>query len=636
MKEILLKEITLSDWKGQNRNAKFGNINEIKGRNASGKTTLMKAWAWLLTGFSDAVTNKNSDIFDNTKEITKDTPTASVKAVITINGIEYTLERTAKAKFVRKRGTDEYEKHPSDEYKYFVDEVEYSATQWDAWLEANIASSDDLKFALNGDFFVNLVFNKKDKARSLIESLFGQFDENEMKGDYKEIKNLMSEKDMTLQQIEEMAKAKIKKLNESIERVPIEISKTEELLSNLKSIDTAVINKEIEKLEKRRDELSKQMLDITEREKPILDAIHKAKMEIVAKQDIYDKAKTEYEQYYIGRDNELVKMISDAEASNNARAKSINTLQNEKVKLNAQQKMLNDTLARLREQRDAIKAETEAKCPLCGGVVTDTETLDKLKAERYNQVIFEGNVALKELKECEEQIAYIETRLQDLPKEVDVEPLKEKLSELRKMDILPFEETEQGVKLQEDIKAVVVPKHEIPNVQALQDEQRNIADRLRELYQSIPNPSYINQLENDIVELQKQQREMGAELGKCELLRMKVKEYNQERMDILSRQVNTNLKFSRLDIWSVQKDGQIIPDLVIKNNDGVSYATANNASRIMTTVDIQLMFCNKFGISLPVWIDEATILDSYHLPKIKDTQMFYILCSDDDLTIKSK
>ena len=93
-----------------------GTSNEIKGANGVGKSSLQNAWNWLLTGYCEPNQPKNHELFDNKAEITNETPIASVKAVIAIGDLEYTLEKTAQAKFTRKRGSGEYVKDTSDLY----------------------------------------------------------------------------------------------------------------------------------------------------------------------------------------------------------------------------------------------------------------------------------------------------------------------------------------------------------------------------------------------------------------------------------------------------------------------------------------------------------------------------------------
>jgi hypothetical protein len=107
-------------------------------------------------------------------------------------------------------------------------------------------------------------------------------------------------------------------------------------------------------------------------------------------------------------------------------------------------------------------------------------------------------------------------------------------------------------------------------------------------------------------------------------------------MEILSRKVNDGLKFSRLEVWSKQKDGTVIGDLVLKDANGVNFSTSNNASRLTTVVDVQRFFCDKLGVSMPTFIDESSVFSDGNLPKLEGVQTFYLFCANTALKIESK
>ena len=174
MKEFRLNRIEIRDFKAQNRAVDFFDKTKITGRNASGKTTIVSAFSWLLTGLCDANTNKNADLFDNRFELTPETPKASVKAYISIDGETHTIERMAKAGFSKERGTDKPKKKQSDDYAFIIDDIEVQASRFNEWIESNIAPVDVLKYCVNGEFFSNLVEDDWQKARVLLLSLVGE------------------------------------------------------------------------------------------------------------------------------------------------------------------------------------------------------------------------------------------------------------------------------------------------------------------------------------------------------------------------------------------------------------------------------------------------------------------------------
>lgn len=643
MKNIILKELTISNFKGINARHVFGdNENIISGKNASGKSTIIRAWNWLLSGKSDANTVSNDNLFDNRQPITKDTPTASVKAVITIDGEKYTLERTATAAFTRKRGTDEYVKSASDNYKFYIDEIERSTTDFKAWLSEMICSDDMMQYVLDGSYFITKVFDDKKGARQIIEKVVGTVTREEMMCDYSDIDELLQK--YTPDEIDIQSANLAKCIEKRLDEIPALIRNNEKEISEIEQIDFNETEKAITSFEAEREELNRQLLDITARIKPLLDAKAKAEQDCLMKASIYDKAKEEYEKGWIEQDNKLCLEISKIEEQN----RILNFEKKQLCAMNAtdekQIQEYEDACQKLRDEKDAIKKEVfdcNDICPVCGAPLSE-ETKEKEHAawekrqrEKIDGLVLRGREINGWIYGIKDKIGKRITKMNEMVI-VDVKPLKESLYNLRSKDILPFAETEQGKALQADIDAVVIPTVKIPEDEEIHDRIKQINEKLIPLYERRGLKFRLQSLKNTTEALRTEQREKGSELAKYERRRVRVKQFKQEQMKILSHKVNDGLQHSRIEVWSQQKDGTQVPDLVIKDANGVRFESTNNASRIITTCDIQRFFCDKLGVNMPVFVDECSVLDSENLPLINNVQMFYLLRADTALHIETK
>ena len=87
MKTITLKKLEIKDFRAKTLSVSFGEYTTISGENGIGKSTIMKAWNWLLSGYTDSYSPMNSALFDDKNILTPDTPTASVKAWIDIDSM---------------------------------------------------------------------------------------------------------------------------------------------------------------------------------------------------------------------------------------------------------------------------------------------------------------------------------------------------------------------------------------------------------------------------------------------------------------------------------------------------------------------------------------------------------------------
>ena len=72
MKTFTLKKINIQDFRSITTEIAFcSNGNIIKGCNGIGKSTILNAYLWCLTGYTSATAPKNYNLYDNREDITK-------------------------------------------------------------------------------------------------------------------------------------------------------------------------------------------------------------------------------------------------------------------------------------------------------------------------------------------------------------------------------------------------------------------------------------------------------------------------------------------------------------------------------------------------------------------------------------
>ena len=657
MKNIILKEITLEQWRAQNAHYVFkDNENKISGRNKSGKSSIYAAFQWLLTGYTDANSPANSRLFDDRMEITPETPTATVKAVVEIDGETYTITRSATASFSRQRGSDRMVKNSSDDYKFYINEISRSATSFKEWLNENIAPDDMLRYVLDGQVFINLCFADKKKARMLIERVVGTVSREEMTGDYKEIEEDL--KRYTLDEIEERCKNMSSGINQRLNEIPSLIKSKENEISEIEQTDFEGNEKEIAKLEQERTDLDKRMTDLSERVRPQMDAKYKAERDKQMKQDVYDKAFYDWCGSIDTRHQKLLDEIKaicqQNEKSQQAHDKALRDIENAKTQKGFKTRELevaNNKRAALLKERDEEKARvfdtSTAICPYCGHQLDGDklqEEVNKFEAKRrqaVDEIVAQGKANNEVISRLNEEIKRLDAVINTPAPEVISQSVDELVKQANQIASVvtskeEFNKTEAAKTLLADIEAVVIPEVVMPDNSEIVAAKKEVNDKLTPLYERRGLKSRLQSLKEGIEVLRTEQKEKGSELAKYERQRQLVKNYKQEQMEILGHKVNDGLKFSRIECWSQQKDGNMIADLVIKDAQGVAFAVTNNASRIVTTCDIQRFFCEKLNINAPVWVDECAVVDAENLPNYEGSQMFYMFRADTPLTIESK
>ena len=294
----------------------------------------------------------------------------------------------------------------------------------------------------------------------------------------------------------------------------------------------------------------------------------------------------------------------------------------------------------LRRQRDELRDKVfdSCVCSFCGQPLPE-ELLENEKkqflAKKSEKLaaIAEHGIALS--REIEVQKKLVETLKEKAEKEptniepIDVEPLKARLSDVNKAYIR-FEDTEEYKTLFCEIEDLKSSVPELPEMddKALVEKKNELMQENEKLNQIIGVQVLMEQAKDEVVEMKQELRLLGNDLAQLEGLLDTAKMYIEERADIISFKVNEKLDGCRIRMWDTQKNGERVPSCTITDEWGVKYSTLSGAATIITDIAVQKMFCTHFGVELPIFVDEASIFDSSHLPN-GDTQMIYLFASED-------
>lgn len=645
MKNIVLKRIVLENWKSRNIDISFNaHITSIKGRNGIGKTSIMNAWCWLLTSFTDSVHPRNYELYDSTMELTHETPKAIVTAYIDIDGAEYKLTRTAKAGFVRKRGELEWVKASSDKYEMFIDDIEYTPTQFNEWIDHNICASHLLPFVLDGSFFSNSCEENVSKARELLLSICGEIKDDDFKGDYS-LLNGLDRDASNIPHVIEIQNKKRKTIENTISKIiPNEIIRNKGFLVTVDKSEEEVN----EKIKEKTDELEK----INEKIKDVLDKNKNEDVEKITKQiETFTALLVTKRVEYVSKVTECQLKIDYAEDKN----KEIK-IENEKLnfdycekkkQLREIQKEKENTesyLKKLREELKEIKSRifVAEKCSYCGQDLP-YEYIEELERKFNEQKV-------KDLKSCSTMgkqyksmldshnntICKLEEEVSkglNLLEYVDIDALKKEKEKL--LNRVPFDETDDAVELRKKIDALNAELDEKSNqkyLQKLNEDSISIREELLGLETMKHNCTCNKIILDRLNDFEKEKKRLAVELVEIEKILNKANEWIEERASIITERINKMLSSSRIQMWSRLKNGEVSPDCLILDNNGVKYGTTNTAERIKINLDIQRMFMNYSNVVMPTFVDECSIFSSFNLPKI-DSQVIYIYASDDNKII---
>lgn len=653
MKEIKLKRLVLSNWKSLNLDVTFSEKDtRISGRNGIGKSSLQSAWNWLLSSYTNATSPKNHELFDNRVELSHETPIASVKAWIAIDGIEYTIEKTAQAKFTRRRGTNEYVKENSDTYKILLDEIEISSTQFGEWLDHNICDTDMLVYCLDGSFFSVLAEEDKKKARKILKKIVGEIKETDYTGDYSCLMNDFA-KGYTIEQIEERTKNQIKPIKERMSKIPTLIEDKERLLSEYEKTDYTAIEKQVTETRQDIQKIDDQILGNGESIKPILgqrdaifDLINSKTLKLNERRNAYVNAFNAVRNEIKGKINSVEQINTSIKSRNYEKQIQYNNWCREIDDAEKRIVYLKGYLDVLRKRKEDLKKQgfNNDTCPYCQQDLP-MEMLEKAKA-KFNQqkqedlayIVAQGKQTKAEIESLEKRIAEIKPLAEvgiTYEKEIDYEELELSLAS-HEANFKPFETTDEYESLAKEIEELNASLPELPknDNDELTGAKNALLNRLESLNQQLGGKSKATQIKAEIDTLKCELRDLGNDVAKLEGVIAKCKEYVQERADIISSRVNDKLTSCTIQMWEQQKNGEMVGSCIITDNDGVKFSTLNHSKRLKLQIELQRLFNAHNDIIMPIWVDESGCFDSYSLPKYDNTQMMHMFASDESfLTI---
>lgn len=645
MKEITLKKLVLSNWRGQNREVSFGDITKISGKNESGKTALMRAFYFCLTGLTEPYLPKNSNLYNEHEEISEKTPWASVEATLEIDGWEYVICRKAKPKYTRAKGSSVWTKAGSDDYEYLIDNIEVGSTAFGNWIDVNMCPLTMLPFAMSGEFFSCLVTENKNKARTILTELAGEVKPEDFKGDYSSITEMLGR--YSASDIVEMSRKKKKPLEERQNVIPVEIDRKEERLAELRAMDFTATEKEIDKIKGEIEAIDGLLLGNADAIKPILEHNREIENKVLNKRLSLANGRLDYKEAQNARTSEIkakiaeVRRYNDGVDKDNAKIKDnaeaiTKEIASKKKDLALHEGMRSDLL----KERDEIKARvfTGETCAYCGQELP----YDKLEEERekfnlkkksdLENVVARGKrsaEAIADIKECIKILEDIESRGVVLLERMPIAEYEEALARVE-ASFIPYEETDEYKQINAEIEALMSEIKEVPSNdnESLTSRKKVLIENLSWWSKRLGLKDEIAKVEKDIVELRDELRGVANSIAEIEGHIFSAQAWLQERNEIVSFRINEKLEYSKIEMFATQKNGEVVPDCRLVNKKGVSYGVTNNADKGAIDTDLQKLFMRHYDIALPIFVDEASIYDSEHLPKDDNYQFVYLFASD--------
>lgn len=617
------------------------NVASVKGDNGTGKTTLADAWSWLLFG-------KNSNDISDTKFSIKTIDEAtgqiinrvdhSVEAIFFINGEKTTAKRELKEKWVKKKGATE-KVYSGNVTNYYWNEVPLSQRDYQVKINQFI-NEDVFKLIIDPYKFNSLHWEKQ--RETLTQLVGGVSDESIAKGN-PQFEELMSKlENKTFDEYKKQMKHTLKRLKDDKQGIPSRID--EQLRDKPRTKDFDAIESEIQANKKQLQKVDDKIADVNK----TADDLHKKYSQLREKQsdlksrnqDITFKIQGEVQQ-------ELSKAVNPSDAVKQKIENNLEDIEKFQRAISRFEKELETDKASL----ETVIAKREAKskewdlenaselkfeegdfvCPSCKRPLEseDEESeKEKMRADfikdkqnALSAINREGSALKTQQENLEISIDETEKRIGKGKKELKSrKDIKSKLeSELQKISkednateskedkvnniLLNHEEYQANLK-EIDRLNKALSNQEGVDVSDLKKEREQYLEEIDTLKTLLNDKAKIEQINNRIAELEKEERENSQLIADAEKELYTIQEFEVARMTKTEESINSRFKEVEFKMFSELVDGTQVPACICLYK-GVPFPDVNTAGKIKAGLDIINTLCDHFGVNAPIFIDSA-------------------------------
>lgn len=665
---IKLKSLHLENFKGiKVLDVVFDSKTKIKGQNASGKTTVFDAFTWLLFNKNSAGEEKfnvrpldaDGNRIDNVE--------IKVVAVLEVDGKEVELSKVQKQKWVMKRGTDVTELQ-GNENLYEIDGYPKSEADYKAYISGLVAE-DLFKMLTNPQFFSGMKWKEQ---RDILMKFVSEISDVELAQDNPEFADLLPEleKAPSTDDIQKKFSKALSEWKKKQAEIPVRI---DELSKSLVQVDTA--EQELAKVDLERkiaeidgkiansgSAVSDMMSEEMKLQMDMSAIMQTMNMELSKKRSSADGLFRDCG-YEIDRVKSLIsakeKQISDNKSAIEVAEKKRSEL-GEQYKTESA-KVFDETPYLFHEEEWQFD-ENSTVCKSCGQTLpadrieqikTDFEARKaKAKADAEKRLEDAGiNFAvqkeanLKVIKdlgfEQKHIIEHLTGKNESLQAEIETLKKQEqetsaKLSELEKqLAEIPAEadyfQNEEYVKLKarhdEVISKIESIKSNTDATDTFKAEKAQLQAELDAVKAEIAKASKNVEIEERIGALEEEQREVGQKVADQEKMLYLLEQFIKAKMLRISESINSKFNTVSWKLFEEQLNGGMRECCECTVN-GVPYSTLNSGHRIVAGLDIIQSLSELYGVTAPIFVDNAESLNEYNVPDMA-AQMILLAVSDD-------
>jgi len=594
----------------------------IYGDNGAGKTTLADAFMWLLFG-KDSLNRTDFEI----KTLGPDGEPEhglehSVEAILELeDSSQLALKKVYQEKWTKKKGsaTAEFTGHTTD---HFVDGVPVQKKEYDARI-AEIADENIFRLLTDPRYF-NAVLHWQ-KRRELLLEVCGDVSDAEViasKKDLAKLGDILGNR--TIEQHRKVIQARRSEINKELEKIPVRI---DEVKRGLPDIDDIANPDELPNdIAKLREELKAKQEEVAQAKAGGQVAEKTKELRLIEGQilDLRNKHRQAQDGKVGEKRQELSRIqgeLSELKANIDSHNRNMQLRESEIDGLNIK---IGALRSRWHEENNkTFEFEQPDSCPACGQPLP-TEKLqeakekaeaqfNKAKAERLETIAVEGKQLAARKTELENELGALREAMDKLQDELPALEQKEAALKAEIDSIMqgaqPVESTPEYAQMQERIMKI---REDIANMQAdsntaimaIQKEIDTLTYAITALEQAAARLEARKNGEKRIEELKAEERKLAAEYEELERQIYLTEEFIRTKVQMLEEKINSKFRMARFKLFDVQVNGAL-SECCETTFNGVPYSNLNNGARLNIGLDIINTLSEHYGFAPVVFIDNA-------------------------------
>lgn len=603
----------------------------VYGDNATGKTTIANAFAWLFTGKNASGTAD----FDPAPLDSSNAKIHNLETSVTVrftNGTEY--RRVLTEVWTKKRG-EVTAQLTATKTSYYKDDVPLKEKEFNAEIDALFGGAEQFRMLTAVGYFPAVMDWKA--RRKLLLDMCGDVRDEDVIASTPEISELPGMLGgHTVDDYLKVAKSRKIALKKELDTIPARITENENAASG------ALTASEISAAEAEISALEQQEKDIA------------AKISAYNTPSAADERRNALRQEFERRRTEYLSDYNKRVGAYNTRLSELSEKRDEvyskRSPLLVKKSSLPRQIEEMRKQRNKLQAECAEirareytggdTCPCCG---------QKLLPEQIEKAVAEFNlrkseelsaIAAKAKTTChKDMIAALESEFETVTARVSAldekfKTVEEELEALRNSKpVSAFESTAEFAELNAQMVAVKdTGETQVPA--DLLKSQKDIADRLSAAKEKLYKARAAQDIRRRIAELEAQQKSLAEEYAQCEKGEYLCEQFIRTKVSLLDERINSCFETLKFKLFHEQQNGglQEICKVLIPCESGlVEYEKANSAARINAGIEIVNVLGEYFGTRLPVFCDNAESVTAL-MPS--DGQAIRLIVSEADKVLR--